>query len=939
MLLHGSTLCQPGAVELHHHLPLVARLHGVLPGLQKRRRRVELRVVQDRQLQGRLLEAVLLLPDLAPVLAGVLAQGLRRVVQGAAEGLLPGLELLLAHVRDAAREVLHGALDERHDRVRAFPEALHEHADLHDGGVRGDVAEDDVAQLVLGPQGLEDRPIDELAQHREVDPVRDVRDAKLVRHERRGVGVLRDGVGDADLHGLLRLENLQVAVVVDDRLRLVDAEQGLDLRRDGLRAIPAEVPREEEREVRVPEDLVEEPPVGVQVHQGRVLRRLEQLRAGVAALHRDDLKGLEGVLVRLQLRDVGQVQVELAPRHLELRFRAPRAAHPGQHHLDQLEDVLVEAHEGDGEAILARADRVRDAAGLHGVRGLLEHHVDHARVHGRDDGVLHAVDDGGREAKLDGDDGLGQLDVPEAQPPGLRAAVRQQLLRRAAGLDGLADERGVPGDVRKVRRGHQAVAGGSGEALDELGLDRLLLVPEVVVLLVRVPARLVEGGAHQGDVHVVGPHVLQDRHHELFVRRVDEDATREEVLRRVARRGTRQGAHKVELRGLLLLVVELHLAQLLHAGNQVHVDPGGLSCVDVREEVLQHLLRVLQALLCEGEGHHHRGAGDGVLSVVAVGLGQVLLEQQRLQTPRAVVAQDVPDVGLGKLLVVRLQRGQGHRDPHLRAPAVVHSVAPAEVAELVGELGLVRVHGARGAALRRDRGERVEVLVRHLQVLGDGAVGDQHEVQATGAVVLAVEILQGLDEALPLALGLRLERLQVAGGELGHRVQRVCLGPQQVPQAALRVRLVLLVLRVHRVDLLVDHRGIQRRGNEELGENVERLVDAFVADLVVVDRLLGRRVGVVVAAVERQLRGVLLGVRKLLGAKENHVLQEMREALEVLRVLQRASLDGNREAGLLGLRVVYDENLEPGLERRVMVLALVRQGLPDLGCPVLESHG
>ena len=47
----------------------------------------------------------------------------------------------------------------------------------------------------------------------------------------------------------------------------------------------------------------------------------------------------------------------------------------------------------------------------------------------------------------------------------------------------------------------------------------------------------------------------------------------------------------------------------------------------------------------------------------------------------------------------------------------------------------------------------------------------------------------------------------------------------------------------------------------------------------------------------------------------------------------QAGLNGHRVAGLLGLRVVHDKDLETRLENRVVVLALVRQGLPDLRGP------
>mmetsp|Transcript_95600 Transcript_95600/g.267089 ORF Transcript_95600/g.267089 Transcript_95600/m.267089 type:complete len:301 (+) Transcript_95600:896-1798(+) len=227
-------------------------------------------------------------------------------------------------------------------------------------------------------------------------------------------------------------------------------------------------------------------------------------------------------------------------------------------------------------------------------------------------------------------------------------------------------------------------------------------------------------------------------------------------------------------------------------------------------------------------------------------------------------------------------------------------------------------------------GQRVEMPVGQVKLRRVACVADDHKVEPRGAVVPAVEVLQRALEAPAVPLRLRLERLQVPGCELVHRVLGVRSRPQQVPEPPLRVRLVLLVLRVHRVDLLVDHLLLEGWRDEELGEYVQTFLDAVVINLVEVHRFLGRGVGVVLASVQGQRRREGLGVGVLLGAQEEHVLAEVRQALEGRRVLQRAGLHRHREARLLRLGVADDQHAQARIEGRVQVGPLVGQRLADL---------
>jgi len=86
-----------------------------------------------------------------------------------------------------------------------------------------------------------------------------------------------------------------------------------------------------------------------------------------------------------------------------------------------------------------------------------------------------------------------------------------------------------------------------------------------------------------------------------------------------------------------------------------------------------------------------------------------------------------------------------------------------------------------------------------------------------------------------------------------HGILWVCLRAQQVPQAALRVRLILLVLRVHCVDLFVDHVVAEGWGDEELSEDVQPFVQAIISDLIEVNCFLGGSVGVVCTAIAGQV--------------------------------------------------------------------------------------
>mmetsp|Transcript_62523 Transcript_62523/g.158969 ORF Transcript_62523/g.158969 Transcript_62523/m.158969 type:complete len:249 (+) Transcript_62523:433-1179(+) len=248
---------------------------------------------------------MLVVPELTPILAGDLAQRHRGLLQlrpqrVSAPGQLGGRQTL-----DARGQVLHDILDEGLDHVGALAEALHQHADLHDGGVRRDVAEDDVAELPLSAQRLEHGPVHDLAQHRQVQAVGDGGHAELVGHEGGRVRIPGDGVGDADLDGLLRLHDREVDFFDQVSAAAVAASIGLNAQEGGdgagqlLGACAVDVAGDQHLDLRLVEDLGEELLVGLRVDLRGVLRRLKQLCTREAALDGDHLEGLHGMLVRL----------------------------------------------------------------------------------------------------------------------------------------------------------------------------------------------------------------------------------------------------------------------------------------------------------------------------------------------------------------------------------------------------------------------------------------------------------------------------------------------------------------------------------------------------------------------------------------------------------------------------------------------------------------
>jgi len=148
------------------------------------------------------------------------------------------------------------------------------------------------------------------------------------------------------------------------------------------------------------------------------------------------------------------------------------------------------------------------------------------------------------------------------------------------------------------------------------------------------------------------------------------------------------------------------------------------------------------------------------------------------------------------------------------------------------------------------------------------------------------------------------EGLQVPGAEL-------VVGVLGVADALLEllhppaVRLqVLDVLVLHRLDLPHGASVPQQGGDEELGKRVKGRAEELGGDFELVVCVLRRGVGVGVPPVLREESGILVLIRVLLGPHEQHVLQKVGEAGQVLGVAEvpNGHVHRGRDAVRCGVR-------------------------------------
>lgn len=276
-------------------------------------------------------------------------------------------------------------------------------------------------------------------------------------------------------------------------------------------------------------------------------------------------------------------------------------------------------------------------------------------------------------------------------------------------------------------------------------------------------------------------------------------------------------------------------------------------------------------------GRDARGISVGVGRHAAATIVVVLEERQRPREPELAQRRDRRD---------RVERRHAARVPLERRDAPRPRELGQRRARRVGRHGDVARRdrrqsggGVRGARAHL-REERRDALLKLVERLGR----DDDERHPLSRVLSAPEREQRLAQ-VDAGGARRLEQgLLVARAELGEGVRgaRAALLELVEPE---RVGLeVLGVLRLDRVELARGRRLGEERRDEELREPIERLAERGRGDLEEVARVLRVGVGVRRAAVRREERRVLAFGRVLGRAEEAHVLREVREPRQAVRI-------------------------------------------------------
>ena len=199
-----------------------------------------------------------------------------------------------------------------------------------------------------------------------------------------------------------------------------------------------------------------------------------------------------------------------------------------------------------------------------------------------------------------------------------------------------------------------------------------------------------------------------------------------------------------------------------------------------------------------------------------------------------------------------------------------------------------------------------------------------HQVRGVAALVEADQLV-----ADPGAGAVR-ERLRVPDRKARERVAGVegLLPRGRVP--ALVAAAPGDVFGVHDPALALDVLGVEPGRYEEPGEAVERAVEMGGVDLEEIGGVVERGRGVAGAAVLVDEAVVSAGVRVLVGAQEQHVLEEVGEARAIGRIVGGSHVDVERRRGLVGVRIGDEERFEPVAEGDRPVVAGVGRAALDL---------
>ena len=183
-----------------------------------------------------------------------------------------------------------------------------------------------------------------------------------------------------------------------------------------------------------------------------------------------------------------------------------------------------------------------------------------------------------------------------------------------------------------------------------------------------------------------------------------------------------------------------------------------------------------------------------------------------------------------------------------------------------------------------------------------------HQVRRVGARVKVDQLVADI------AAGTVGQRLGVPHQEARERMAGIERLPPRGEAAEPIAAAARDVLGVHDLTLAPDVLAVEPRSDEELGEAVQRAFEMRGVDVEEVARVGERRRRVAGASVLGEVSAVFAGVRVLLRAKEQHVLQEVREPGTVLRIAAAAHVDVQRRRPLVRIGVGDDQRREPVVE-------------------------
>ena len=275
--------------------------------------------------------------------------------------------------------------------------------------------------------------------------------------------------------------------------------------------------------------------------------------------------------------------------------------------------------------------------------------------------------------------------------------------------------------------------------------------------------------------------------------------------------------------------------------------------------------------------------------------------ERREQAAPAFVADEMRDEGERLGPVVRPEGRDREREGESPGLADRDDVEPRRKEALPKERG-VDVKTFHGPPLHRlEPGPDVALEIF------ERLAAEDHELHQVGGIGALVEVAHLVAEVDAGALGERLLGPDVESSEGMPWVEGL-LPRREAPQ---------VVAPAPRHELGVDDPALTRevpavepRGNEELGEAVERAFKVRGVDLEEVGRVRERGPRVAEASVFGDEPVVLARVRILPGAEEEHVLEEVRHAGALLGIVGAPHVDIERGRRLVGAGVGDQEGLE-----------------------------